>query len=115
MSNKPVEQWEAFQDESYYGLWAVRPVGENRWGYCFHVNTKEEAEGLCNLLNKMQEKIFRLAKLARREHYYCEDSLYVCPKHPDSPIGRLLASHYPGPNCNCGADKINAEIDTIIA
>jgi len=51
-----VRNWECFCDESYYGLWAVRPVGENRWGHCFHVQTKEEAEGLRDLLNELQEK-----------------------------------------------------------
>jgi hypothetical protein len=49
---KTMKNWECFCDVSYFGLWAVRPVGENRWGYCFHVQTKEEAEGLCDLLNK---------------------------------------------------------------
>ena len=44
-------RWECFCDGSYFDLWAVRPAGENRWGHCFHVQTKEEAEGLCNLLN----------------------------------------------------------------
>ena len=44
-------KWECFRDEAYYGLWAVRPVGENRWGHCFHVQTSEEGEGLRDLLN----------------------------------------------------------------
>jgi hypothetical protein len=35
----------------YFHDWAVRPVGENRWGFCFHLPSKEEAEGLCGLLN----------------------------------------------------------------
>ena len=51
-----MRNWECFCDECYYGLWAVRPVGENRWGHCFHVQTKEEAEGLRDLLNELQEK-----------------------------------------------------------
>jgi hypothetical protein len=46
--------WECFCDKSYYGLWAVRQVGENRWGHCFHFNSKEEAEGLRDLLNELQ-------------------------------------------------------------
>lgn len=43
-------EWECFCDESYYGLWAVRPKGEKRWGYCFHLHCKEEAEDLTALL-----------------------------------------------------------------
>ena len=46
------KRWVYFQDENYYSLWAVRTIGENRWGHCFHVHTKEEAEGLCSLLNE---------------------------------------------------------------
>ena len=45
--------WECFRDECYYGLWAVRPVGENRWGHCFHIHSKQEAEGLRDLLNEL--------------------------------------------------------------
>ena len=47
--------WECFRDESYYGLWAVREVGEKRWGHCFHVQTKEEADGLRDLLNELSK------------------------------------------------------------
>lgn len=46
--------WECFCDESYFGLWAVRIVGERRWGYCYHVQTKDEAEGLMNTLNELE-------------------------------------------------------------
>jgi hypothetical protein len=46
--------WESFCDESYYGLWAVRPVGERRWGCCFHLQAQEEAEGLARLLTSNQ-------------------------------------------------------------
>lgn len=38
--------WEVFLDVSYYDLWAVRPAGENRLGYTFHVMTKQEADAL---------------------------------------------------------------------
>jgi hypothetical protein len=55
-TNDVNEKWECFCDESYFGLWAVRLVGENRWGYCFHVQSKKESEGLCDLLNNFQKK-----------------------------------------------------------
>lgn len=47
----PAVTWECFCDEAYFHNWAVRPVGENRWGFCFHLPTQQEAEGLCGLLN----------------------------------------------------------------
>jgi len=49
-------KWECFCDEYYYRLWAVREVGEKRWGHCFHVQTQQEGEGLRNLLNELSQE-----------------------------------------------------------
>lgn len=53
-SETPLPKWEYFCDESYYDYWAVREVGETRWGHCFHLCQKREAEALCNLLNSLK-------------------------------------------------------------
>lgn len=45
------DKWECFCDEAYYQMWAVREVGEKRFGYCFHLNSREEADGLTQILN----------------------------------------------------------------
>lgn len=45
------ELYEYFQDPAYFDMWAVRPVGERRWGFCFHVPSQQEAHGLADLLN----------------------------------------------------------------
>lgn len=39
-------EWEIYQDESYYHMWAVRPVGDTDFNSprLFHFNTKEQAE-----------------------------------------------------------------------
>ena len=50
-------QYESFCDENYYGLWAVRAVGEKRWGYAFHVQTQAEAEGLRDRLNRLEREL----------------------------------------------------------
>lgn len=50
------EKWETFCDESYYGLWRVRRVNFKSFESGFHVHSKEEAEGLCELLNKMERQ-----------------------------------------------------------
>lgn len=42
--------FEVFCDACYYDQWAVRPVGEKRWGHCYHLPSKEEAEGLAKEL-----------------------------------------------------------------
>jgi len=54
--------------------------------------------------------VLRLAELARRSHYYCVDSWYSCPKHPEG-----CANDSAGTECDCGADRINAEVDAILA
>jgi hypothetical protein len=51
-----------------------------------------------------------LASLARREHYYCEDSWYSCPKAEGG-----CANDAEGGECNCGADKHNAKVDALLA
>lgn len=43
-------------------------------------------------------------------HYYCDDGWYSCPKHPEG-----CANEDEGTECNCGADKHNARLDTVIA
>ena len=45
--------WEYFRDRCYYDMYAVRPVGEKRWGHCFHLVNHDEAKGLAELLTKL--------------------------------------------------------------
>lgn len=52
--------WEFFCDRSYWDMWAVRPVGERRWGRCFHVPSQEEAQALAALLTECGAKSFPL-------------------------------------------------------
>lgn len=49
------ELFEIFCDESYFGQWCVRKAGERRWGYGFHVASKEEAEGLARELTALEQ------------------------------------------------------------
>ena len=46
----------------------------------------------------------------RQAHQYCEDTWYSCPKHEDG-----CANESEGNECNCGADKANAETDKAIS
>lgn len=57
---------------------------------------------MINELNKLKD-------LALRNHYYCEDSWYSCPKHPDG-----SAKDNDG-ECDCGADNHNAEVLKVYA
>jgi hypothetical protein len=45
--------WTFFNNESYYGLWAVRRAGDKDFNSqeLFHVQSKEEAIALCATLN----------------------------------------------------------------
>ena len=51
----------------------------------------------------------RLALLAKRGHTYCEDGWYSCPKDKDGCL-----NHSRGPECDCGADAHNAEVDALM-
>ena len=51
-----MNNWETFCDESYYGLWRVRRVNFRSFESGFHVHNKEEAERLCELLNKLERE-----------------------------------------------------------
>lgn len=56
------------------------------------------------------ELIRRLTALKSRRHEECDDPWYSCPK---SDYG--CANEYAGPDCTCGADARNAEIDALLA
>ena len=49
-------KWEIFYDESYYGLWAVRPIGDHDFNSprCFHLANEDLANELKNLLDKTE-------------------------------------------------------------
>ena len=51
-----------------------------------------------------------LGALAQRQHYYCDDSWYSCPKAIDG-----CADDFQGTDCNCGADAHNAKVDELLA
>jgi len=53
--------------------------------------------------------ILKLAALAIRPHYSCEDTWYNCPAHPEG-----SANFNVGTECNCGAEEHNREIMKII-
>jgi DNA repair exonuclease SbcCD ATPase subunit len=51
------DQWETFCDVGYYHMWRLRRKTERGWNDGFHINTKAEAEGLCELLNKLEREL----------------------------------------------------------
>jgi len=52
-----VSEWETFCDVGYYHMWRLRLKTERGWNDGFHINTKAEAEGLCELLNKLEREL----------------------------------------------------------
>ncbi len=50
------DQWETFCDVGYYHMWRLRLKTERGWNDGFHINTRAEAEGLCELLNKLERE-----------------------------------------------------------
>lgn len=57
----------------------------------------------------MRQTMERLAILAKRTHTYCEDGWYSCPKAEDGCYNDAR-----GPECDCGADEHNAEVDALM-
>jgi hypothetical protein len=51
------DEWEIFCDVGYYHMWRLRRKTERGWNDGFHINTKAEAEGLCELLNKLEREL----------------------------------------------------------
>jgi hypothetical protein len=56
----------------------------------------------------LQQALDALEK-SKRSHTYCDDGWYSCPQAPD---GCFDDSR--GPECDCGADEFNAELDKTI-
>lgn len=57
--------WEYFCDHAYFDMWAVRAKGETRWGACYHMNSKQEAEGLSMQLTALYAVIANLEERDR--------------------------------------------------
>jgi hypothetical protein len=51
------DQWETFCDVGYYHMWRLRRKNERGWNDGFHINTRAEAEALCELLNKLEREV----------------------------------------------------------
>lgn len=77
------DQWETYCDECYYHMWRLRRKTERGWHDGFHINTGEEAKGLCDLLNNLE----RERDKARRQLAEIEDRMRVeLGGHPDSKL-----------------------------
>ena len=76
---------------------------EGNWSV-FAEKVVEERDDALDKLAAAEARIGRLAELARREHYTCEDSWYSCPKSPEG------CARDGDTDCTCGADYINAEV-----
>jgi hypothetical protein len=50
-------QWETFCDVGYYHMWRLRRKNERGWNDGFHINTRDEAQALCQLLNKLEREL----------------------------------------------------------
>jgi hypothetical protein len=61
-----MSEWETFCDVGYYHMWRLRRKTERGWNDGFHINTKAEAEGLCELLNKLEGEVERERALANK-------------------------------------------------
>lgn len=58
-----------------------------------------------------KEAIEKLAELATRRHYWCDDGYYTCPAHED---GSSNPAYESSKECNCGADEHNSKVRAIV-
>jgi hypothetical protein len=52
---KKDDSWEFFQDASYYDMFCVRSKSDRQFGAGFHLVNGDEAEKLCDLLNRLSK------------------------------------------------------------
>ncbi len=90
--------WEAFQDEGYFGMWCVREKGARRFGEGFHTVSKEEAEALASALSSLSLSLSE-ASAERDEAEAVLHGLFRAPVHLD---GCLHKDNARLP-CQCGA------------
>jgi hypothetical protein len=58
MNNTPrTNEWEIYCDESYYHMWRVRRKNERGFNVGLHVQNREGARQLVELLNKQDEEL----------------------------------------------------------
>jgi hypothetical protein len=78
------DQWETFCDVGYYHMWRLRLKTERGWNDGFHINTRAEAEGLCELLNKLERELAAVTeqrdRLAESLRELCETLLNDKPR-----------------------------------
>ena len=61
-------------------------------------------------MDNIKQICIELANLAKRQHYFCEDSWYSCPKAEGG-----CANDAEGDECTCGADAHNAKVNELLA
>jgi hypothetical protein len=61
-------------------------------------------------MDNIKQICVELANLAKREHYFCEDIWYSCPKAEGG-----CANDAEGDECTCGADAHNAKVNELLA
>ena len=105
----PIPEGDRFKDETTF---RVLGVGSGDKLYeCWASAVRTYAEKCVAIDRKEREKIVSsLAILAKRSHTYCEDGWYSCPKAEDG-----CYNENRGPECDCGADEHNTEVDALMA
>lgn len=58
---------------------------------------------------ELGQLVDELAKLARQQHYYCDDCWYTCPAHPEGTANDFKERGV----CDCGANEHNAVVDAL--
>jgi hypothetical protein len=99
------DQWETFCDVGYYHMWRLRRKTERGWNDGFHINTKAEAEALCELLNKLEGEVdeaWKYNKIATEAALKLEDQRNEAREQRDR-LAEALREIAQGSSClECG-------------
>lgn len=95
-----IQRWELMA-----GSWVERSI---RGDYVTHTDHAASLAAKDAEIAALRQRCGRLAELAMRTHYTCEDTWYSCPKSEDGCADDFKTG------CTCGADENNAEVQAII-
>lgn len=73
-----MSEWETFCDECYYHMWRVRRKNERHFDDGYHVNNRQEAQALVELLNGLERERNEARATAK---YWQEQYGHANPEH----------------------------------
>ena len=101
-------EWETFCDECYYHMWRVRRKDERHFNDGFHVNNREEANALVELLNGLERERDEARAQLRLANIDCFAALAELDAAREK-IAELLRCHHDESSAQLAAERALAD------